>query len=115
MHSGTTHNIIPNSAFINGTVRTLTRQSQELIVKRLEEICKGQALVFNGKVKLDYEYGYPPTINHSKETVFAAKVAAQIVGSENVDANAEPIMASEDFSYMIKDDRKCYLRDFNSS
>ncbi len=109
MHSGTTHNIIPNSAFINGTVRTLTKQSQELIVKRLEEICKGQALVFNGKVKLDYEYGYPPTINHCKETVFAAKVAAQIVGSENVDAKAEPIMASEDFSYMIKERPGSYL------
>ena len=109
IHSGTTHNIIPNNAFINGTVRTLTKESQKLVVKRLEEICKGQSLVFNGNVKLDYQYGYPPTVNHSDKTVFAAKVAAEIVGSENVNANAEPIMASEDFSYMIEERPGSYL------
>ena len=109
IHSGTTHNIIPNNAFINGTVRTLTKESQKLVVKRLEEICKGQSLVFNGKVELDYQYGYPPTVNHSDETVFAAKVAAEIVGIENVNAKAEPIMASEDFSYMIEERPGSYL------
>ena len=109
IHSGTTHNIIPADAFINGTVRTLSKKTQELVVKRLKDICKGHSIVFDGEVKLDYQYGYPPTINHLKETIFAANVAKQIVGAENVDAKAEPIMASEDFSYMIEERPGSYL------
>ncbi len=108
-HSGTTHNIIPNDAFINGTVRTLSKEAQLLIVKRLKELCKGYSRGFGGKIKLDYNYGYPPTVNHSRETKFAAEVAKEIVGIQNVDINAKPIMASEDFSYMIEKRPGCYF------
>ena len=102
-HAGTTHNIIPNEAYINGTVRTLSKEAQSLVVKRLQELCKGHNLGFGGKIKLDYNYGYPPTVNHQKQTQFAGEVAKEIVGEQNVDINAKPIMASEDFSYMIEE------------
>ena len=108
-HSGTTHNIIPNDALINGTVRTLSKEAQLLIVKRLKELCKGYSRGFGGKIKLDYNYGYPPTVNHPRETKFAAEVAKEIVGVQNVDINAKPIMASEDFSYMIEKRPGCYF------
>ncbi len=108
-HSGTTHNIIPNDAMINGTVRTLSKEAQLLIVKRLKELCKGYSRGFGGKITLDYNYGYPPTVNHPRETKFAAEVAKEIVGVQNVDINAKPIMASEDFSYMIEKRPGCYF------
>ena len=108
-HSGTTHNIIPNDALINGTVRTLSKEAQLLIVKRLKELCKGYSRGVGGKIKLDYNYGYPPTVNHQRETKFAAEVAKEIVGIQNVDINAKPIMASEDFSYMIEKRPGCYF------
>ena len=108
-HAGTTHNIIPNDAFINGTVRTLSKEAQSLIVKRLEELCKGYSRGFGGKIKLDYNYGYPPTVNHRRETKFAAEVAKEIVGVQNVDINAEAIMASEDFSYMWNATKGAYI------
>jgi len=108
-HAGTTHNIIPNEAYINGTVRTLSKEAQSLVVKRLQELCKGYSLGFGGKIKLDYNYGYPPTVNRQKETQFAGEVAKEIVGEQNVDINAKPIMASEDFSYMIEERPGCYF------
>ncbi len=108
-HSGTTHNIIPNEAMINGTVRTLSKEAQLLIVKRLKELCKGYSRGFGGKIKLEYNYGYPPTVNHPRQTKFAAEVAKEIVGVQNVDINAKPIMASEDFSYMIEKRPGCYF------
>ena len=108
-HAGTTHNIIPNDAYINGTVRTLSKNAQSLVVKRLKELCAGHSHGFGGKIKLDYNYGYPPTVNHQKETKFAADVAEEIVGIQNVDVNAKPIMASEDFSYMIEERPGCYF------
>ncbi|MEE2774849.1 MAG: M20 aminoacylase family protein [Pseudomonadota bacterium] len=109
IHGGTTHNIIPCEAFINGTVRTLSKSSQKLVLERLEALCEGHAAAYNGEIKLDFQFGYPPTVNHSKETEFAANVARQIVGSSNVNDNAEPIMAAEDFSFMIEKRPGAYL------
>ena len=109
IHAGTTHNIIPNEAFINGTVRTLSKKSQKIIVKRLEELCKGHSISYDGDVKLDFQYGYPPTVNHSKETEFAASVARKIVGPANVNSDAAPIMAAEDFSFMMEQCPGAYL------
>ena len=103
IHSGTTYNIIPDSAFINGTVRTLSKESQKIVIKRMKEICKGNSLAFNGKVKLDYNFGYPPMINHHKETKFAVDVAKGISGPDNVEDNANPDMGAEDFSYMLQE------------
>ncbi|MGY9035602.1 MAG: M20 aminoacylase family protein [Rhodobacterales bacterium] len=110
IHTGTTHNIIPGTAYINGTVRTLTKASQEVVVNRLQKICEGHAIAFNGEVSLDYQYGYPPTVNHLKETEFAVEVAKGISGPENVDGNALPIMAAEDFSYMLEKCPGSYLQ-----
>ena len=108
-HAGTTHNIIPNEAYINGTVRTLSKEAQSLVVKRLQELCKGHGHGFGGKIKLGYNYGYPATVNHQRETNFAAEAAKEIVGVQNVDINAKPIMASEDFSYMLEERPGCYF------
>ncbi len=108
-HAGTTHNIIPNDAYINGTVRTLSKEAQSLVVERLQELCKGHGRGYGGKIKLDYNYGYPATLNHQRETKFAAEAAKEIVGAQNVDINAKPIMASEDFSYMLEERPGCYF------
>ena len=46
--------------------------------------CKGHSQGLEEKIKLDYNYGYPPTVNHQKETQFAGEVAKEIVGEQNV-------------------------------
>ena len=109
IHTGTINNIVPGEAFINGTVRTLNKSSQRTVVKRLKEICAGTAQAFGAKADLEYEYGYPPTVNHPKETAFAVEVAAEISGDVNVDSNAPPIMAAEDFAYMLEERPGAYL------
>ena len=109
IHSGTTHNIIPEKAYINGTVRTLNNISQKTVVKRMEEICRGYSLAFGGEVFLDYQYGYPATVNHKNEAEFAAEVAKEISGQENVDCNAKPDMGAEDFSFMLQERPGAFL------
>ena len=109
IHTGTINNIVPGEAFINGTVRTLNKSSQTTVVKRLKEICAGTAQAFGAKADLEYEYGYPPTVNHPKETAFAVEVAAEISGDVNVDSDAPPIMAAEDFAYMLEERPGAYL------
>lgn len=102
IHAGTTHNVIPGTCEINGTVRTLSKEVQATTVRRIEEIMAGQAAAFGVTAKLDYIYGYPPTINHPEQASFAAEVASEIAGEARVDASTPPIMGAEDFAYMLE-------------
>ena len=109
IHTGTAYNIIPETASINGTVRTLTEETQELVKQRMTEICNGYSLAFKGKIELIYNYGYPATINYKKEAAFAIEVAEEISGKKNVDGNAKPDMGAEDFSFMLHERPGAFL------
>lgn len=109
IHSGTTDNIIPAEAFVGGTVRTLTKEVQAMVVRRMEEICAGIGTAFGVEVVFDFEYGYPPTVNHPKQTDFAVKVARGISGDENVIDDCPPVMGAEDFAYMLEERPGAYL------
>lgn len=109
IHTGTAYNIIPEAASINGTVRTLTEETQELVKQRMTEICNGYSLAFKGKIELIYNYGYPATINYEKEAAFAIEVAEEISGKKNVDGNAIPDMGAEDFSFMLHERPGAFL------
>src|SRR5437868_10620847 len=77
-HAGNARNVIPQSAELRGTVRTLTREVSDLIEKRMHEVCKGVAQLTGAKIDLVYERGYPVTVNHAAQTEFATKVAQEI-------------------------------------
>ena len=109
IHSGTTHNIIPEHAFINGTVRTLRDTSKNLVKERIHDICQGISKAFKCKVDLNYQDGYPVTNNHQKETEFAVETATEISGPQQVDGTGDPIIGSEDFSYMLLERPGAYL------
>jgi hippurate hydrolase len=100
-HAGDTHNIIPQTARLSGTARSLTPEVQDLVEARLGEVVEGTAKLYGAKVKLVYERNYPVTKNHPRQTAFAAAVASQVVGSERVDTAVAPVMVAEDFSFML--------------
>ena len=102
LHAGTTHNVIPETCYINGTVRCFSKEVQALAVRRIEEIIAGQANSFGVKAEVVFKFGYPPTINNADCAGFAAKVAAEVVGEASVDEAAKPVMGAEDFSYMLE-------------
>ena len=101
-HAGTAENIIPQTAQLRGTARSLTPEIRDLLEKRLHEVVEGIARAHGATAKLTYTRGYPVTRNHERETAFAASVAAQVVGHERIDANMAPVMGAEDFSYMLE-------------
>ena len=109
IHTGTTDNIIPDTAYLNGTIRTFEKAVQSLVKKRMEEIVKGHAQSFGVEADLRYEEGYPPTINDTKKSAFAIKVAEEIVGEENVSIAQGVEMGAEDFSYMLNERPGAYL------
>ncbi len=94
--------VIPSHAKLVGTVRTFRATTQDMIEKRLTELVMSIAAAFGASAKLDYQRVYPATINHERETQFAADVATALVGAENVVRNLDPSMGSEDFSFMLQ-------------
>jgi len=102
MRGGSAYNVIPDELHIGGTVRTFRPHVQDLVERRIREIAEGSAALHGVTAELGYRRGYPPTINHAKEAEFAADVAAEICGDENVNRNVAPSLGGEDFSYMLQ-------------
>jgi hippurate hydrolase len=109
MHAGETYNIIPDDIVLRGTVRTFQAAVQELAAATIRRICDGIATMFDITVDLSLTAGYPATVNSVDESDFAARVAAEIVGPENVSTNPNPKMGAEDFSYMLNERPGCYV------
>ena len=100
--AGAANNIIPQTAWLNGTVRTLKPATRDRVEKRIHEIAAGLAEASGASARVEYRRGYPPTINHGEQTDFAASIARKVVGDSRVDVNTPPTMGSEDFSFMLE-------------
>jgi hippurate hydrolase len=100
--AGTANNVIPQSAWLNGTVRTLQATTRDTVEKRIHEIAAGLAAAGGATARVEYRRGYPTTVNHAVQTDFAAGVARKVAGDEHVDSNASPVMGAEDFSFMLE-------------
>ncbi|MEM1306947.1 MAG: M20 aminoacylase family protein, partial [Pseudomonadota bacterium] len=100
--AGMAHNVIPDTARMLGTVRSLEAEVRDLLEKRVTEIVKGTAMQFGVDIDYAFHRDYPVTVNHDKQTAFAASVAADVVGDANVDRNIVPVMGGEDFSFMLE-------------
>ena len=93
------HNVLPQTVKLRGTVRTLDEDVRDLAEARLRDIVTHTAAAHQCRAEIDYERGYPVTVNHHAETDFAADVAETV--TPDVWRDTPPIMAGEDFSYML--------------
>jgi len=92
-------NVIPDKVMLKGTIRTLTTDMRELGETRLNEICEGIANTFGATINVNFMSGYPPMVNHEKETQYAIDAATLVSG----DCDEAPlIMGGEDFAYMLE-------------
>ncbi|MET0968678.1 MAG: M20 aminoacylase family protein [Tardiphaga sp.] len=101
-HAGHASNVIPATADLRGTVRTLKKEIRDLVEKRMKEVCAGVALQTGAKIDLTYDRGYPVVVNHPAETDMAVKIASEIGGAANVNTDMTPVMGAEDFAYMLE-------------
>jgi len=108
IHAGDTWNVIPDAAVLRGTTRAFRPEVQDLIERRVREICSGIAATYGTQVKVRYERRYPPTVNAARETEICASVLERMVGGENV-VRVPPTMGSEDFAFMLQAKAGCYV------
>jgi hippurate hydrolase len=100
-HAGNADNVIPQTAQLRGTARSLLPDVRDLLEKRLRTVVENTAAAHGAEVKLTYRRGYPVLINHERQAEFAAAVAGQVAGQDKVDTSLPPMMGAEDFSYML--------------
>lgn len=102
IHAGHAWAVIPEEVVLRGTVRTFKPAVQALIERRLQELGAGIAAAHGCTLEFRYERRFPATINTGPETDFAARVATDLLGSENILRDAAPSMGSEDFGWMLQ-------------
>jgi hippurate hydrolase len=101
-HAGDAYNVIPETAEIAGTVRTLRRETADLAEERIRALVTGIAVASGAEANIHYDRNYPVTFNHAEETDFAVDVARDVAGEAKVDPQMPAMMGGEDFSYMLE-------------
>ena len=107
IHTGSAHNIIPETAYINGTIRTFAKPVLAMVRSRMAEIVAGQSASYGVSGDLRFEPGFPPTVNDPGKTRFAVEVAREVGLFVKDDALRE--MGAEDFCYMLEARPGAYL------
>ena len=109
-HAGSTGNVIPDAAVLNGTVRTLDEDVRDMIEAAMHQTVAGIAEAHGATARLDYERGYPSVINAAEPTSRVAMAADRLLGPGNFVAEAPAMMGGEDFSYMANVVPGCFVR-----
>ncbi|HUH86824.1 MAG TPA: amidohydrolase, partial [Pusillimonas sp.] len=109
VQAGKANNVIPNTAVLELSVRSLSRELRELIEHRLKDIVVSQARSFGVEAHIDYRQGYSVLVNTPDETEFAREIGRKLLGADNIDPQCAALTASEDFAFMLEELPGCYL------
>ena len=101
IHTGTTSNVIPETAMINGTMRAVSERTRSLIHDGIRRVAEGIAAAHGMEVEVELNMGYDVTVNNEDKASFAADVATAVSGDRNVRMMDHPVMGAEDFSYVL--------------
>ena len=108
--AGETYNVIPQTATLMGTVRTLTEPVRDLCEERIKAVTEAICAAHGATARIDYRRGYPVTFNKPENAAFMAEVAAAVGhGDKAIDTTIAPLMGAEDFSYMLEERPGAYI------
>ena len=109
LDAGSAYNVIPSIASIGGTLRTMKLDTRQQLLEQIEEVAKTAAKVTGCNVEMELRPGYPPTINHELDAVFARDVISDVLGTNGLETEMSPTMGAEDFSYMLEEKEGAYM------
>ncbi|MEV4354879.1 M20 family metallopeptidase [Nonomuraea sp. NPDC049625] len=102
-HGGSADNVIPDEARFEATVRTFSKDNRTKVKRRLVEVVQGIAAAHGLEVEASFGMGYPVTVNDDSEAAFVGKTADELFGPGRYFVSPQPIMGSEDFSYVLEE------------
>ena len=106
--AGEANNVIPDTCEMRLTIRAFKQETRDLLQQRITDIATKVAASFGATASVDYEWGYPPTINDPEQTEMVAEVIKETLGEENA-ILAPPRMGAEDFSYFLQERPGCFF------
>ena len=102
LQAGTTHNIIPSTASLSGTIRSLSKDVHDELLRRLRALCEGHAQISGCKIALGIPHSCPPCVNAPEQAALAAEAIADVLGADHVKTDLRAYPFSDDFSYLLE-------------
>jgi amidohydrolase len=99
--AGTTNNVIPETAFMEGTLRTLSESVRSTVHEEIRKVCRHTALAYGCTATVEIDAGYPVTVNDDGAASRVGSLAGSVLGRNRVATMPTPIMGAEDFSYVL--------------
>jgi hippurate hydrolase len=109
LQAGTANNVIPGTAYMELTVRSLDPEVRNMLEKRITDLVHAQAESFGVKAEVVYKRGYAVLVNTREETDFARQVALDLFGPSKVVTDVPAVSGSEDFAFMLEARPGCYF------
>ncbi|WP_024302261.1 M20 aminoacylase family protein [Pseudogulbenkiania sp. MAI-1] len=107
--AGQAPNVIPDSAEMRLSVRSLHPEVRDLLQQRITTLAQAQAESFGARAEVDYRRGYPVLVNSPEETALARDVAHDWLGEAGLIEHMVPLTGSEDFAFLLQQCPGCYL------
>ncbi len=102
LRAGLATNVVPETATLAGTVRTLDEGLRREVAAEIAQVAETVAAALGVRAEVDYDFGYPVTVNNPDEAAFCVAVASEVVGADRVQADRPAEMGAEDFAYMLQ-------------
>ena len=109
IEAGTAFNIIPETARLGGTVRTVDADLRQRMPERIEELARGVARGMRGDAELNYRFSYPVTRNDAGAAGLALNVAKELFGEDRAVEVEHPSMGGEDFAFFLEELPGAYI------
>ncbi|MCP2164536.1 M20 metallopeptidase family protein [Goodfellowiella coeruleoviolacea] len=103
IRAGTSTNIIPETAELVGTIRTLAETTRTFVHREVKRICQHVAIAFGCTAHVEIVRGYPVSVNDDTVGAHVVELAKQVLGARCGEHSANPITGAEDFAYVLRE------------
>ena len=109
LDAGSAYNVIPATATIGGTLRTMDADTRLRMIRDIEAVAQNAVATTGCNVSMELRPGYPPTLNHEVDALFARDIIIDMLGSGGLETDMTPVMGAEDFSFMLEQKPGAYI------
>ena len=102
IEAGTTRNVIPETAVLLGTIRTVSETTRERVHEGVRRVAEGVAAAHGAEASVEITRGYPVTVNDESFARFVLDTARELLGPDGAHVSGHPMMGAEDFSYVLQ-------------
>ncbi|MEL0099606.1 MAG: M20 aminoacylase family protein [Opitutae bacterium] len=109
LDAGSAYNVIPGTATIGGTLRTMKAATRKMMIAEIETVARHAAATVGCEVSMELRPGYPPTLNHEEDALYVRGIITDMLGKDGLETGMTPVMGAEDFSFMLAQKPGAYV------